>query len=125
MAQTRRKRQTKHRGNAAGVVEARGRTGRKPTPEEKNPAKRQAAAARERRTREDKPPTRRSSFIKALIMALILVGVLIALNPSKAAGTVVLFPIVLLVYWPLSYYTESWAYRRRQRSKTSAKAGRG
>jgi hypothetical protein len=36
MAQTRRKRQTKHRGNAAGVVESRGRTGRKPTPGEKS-----------------------------------------------------------------------------------------
>ena len=31
MAQTKRKRQTKHRGNAAGIVETRGRTGRKPT----------------------------------------------------------------------------------------------
>ena len=35
MAQTKRKRQTKHRGNAAGVVESRGRTGRKPTGAEK------------------------------------------------------------------------------------------
>ena len=35
MAQTRRKRRTKHRGNAAGVVESRGRTGRKPTAAEK------------------------------------------------------------------------------------------
>jgi len=35
MAQTKRKRQTKHRGNAAGVVESRGRTGRKPTKAEK------------------------------------------------------------------------------------------
>ena len=35
MAQTKKKRRTKHRGNAAGVVEARGRTGRKPTAEER------------------------------------------------------------------------------------------
>ena len=34
MAQTKRKRRTKHRGNAAGSIEARGRTGRKPTAEE-------------------------------------------------------------------------------------------
>ena len=38
MAQTRRRRRTKHRGNAAGVVEARGRTGRKPTAAEKGGA---------------------------------------------------------------------------------------
>ena len=35
MAQTKRKRRTKHRGNAAGTIEARGRTGRPPTPEER------------------------------------------------------------------------------------------
>ena len=51
MAQTRRKRQTKHRGNAAGFVESRGRTGRKPTAAEKSgkaaeAAERQAAARR-------------------------------------------------------------------------------
>ena len=34
MAQTKRKRRTKHRGNAAGMVEARGRTGRRLSPEE-------------------------------------------------------------------------------------------
>ena len=34
MAQTKRKRRTKHRGNAAGTIEARGRTGRKPTADE-------------------------------------------------------------------------------------------
>ncbi|MGD0981704.1 MAG: hypothetical protein ABR946_09525, partial [Solirubrobacteraceae bacterium] len=32
---TKRRRSTKHRGNAAGIIEARGRTGRKPTKSEK------------------------------------------------------------------------------------------
>lgn len=122
MAGTRRKRQTKHRGNAAGFVEARGRTGRKPTAEEKSPAKRQAAAAKTRGERQEKPPTWRGSFVKALVMAAILVVVLIVLNTKNAASTVILLPIVLLVYWPLSYYTESWAYRRRQRAKASGSA---
>jgi hypothetical protein len=126
MAGTKRKRQTKHRGNAAGFVEARGRTGRKPTAEEKDPAKRQAAVVKDRRKREEKPPTWRGSFLKALGMAVILVVFLVVINTKHAAGSVILLPIVLLVYWPLSFYTEQWAYRRRQRSKTaaSAKAGR-
>ena len=47
MAQTKRKRRTKHRGNAAGSIEARGRTGRKPTAEEQKAGR--PAAARERR----------------------------------------------------------------------------
>ena len=34
MASTKRKRRTKHRGNAAGMVEVRGRTGRRPTESE-------------------------------------------------------------------------------------------
>src|SRR6266516_1140874 len=43
MAQTKRKRRTKHRGNAAGAIESRGRTGRKPTPEERKTKPRQSA----------------------------------------------------------------------------------
>ncbi len=55
MAQTKRKRRTKHRGNAAGVVEVRGRTGRPPTPRStRSRTKEQARAARRRQT---KPPT--------------------------------------------------------------------
>ena len=46
MAQTKRKRQTKHRGNAAGVVESRGRTGRKPTADEKSGKATESAKAR-------------------------------------------------------------------------------
>ena len=56
MAQTKRKRRSKHRGNAAGTIEARGRTGRKPSPEDQKKADK--AAAREKRTqRLAQPPT--------------------------------------------------------------------
>ena len=80
MAQTKRKRQTKHRGNAVGVIESRGRTGRKPTPGEKSgdPAK----LAREREAKLDKrdqPPTWRNAFIKAMIAAIALVVVFVLL----------------------------------------------
>ena len=47
MAQTRRKRRTKHRGTPAGTIEARGRTGRPLTAEERK--KQDRASARERR----------------------------------------------------------------------------
>ena len=70
VAQTRRKRQTKHRGNAAGVVESRGRTGRKPTAGEKSGDARQLAKEREQKIdRRDKPPTWRAAFIKAMVAA--------------------------------------------------------
>ena len=62
MAQTKRKRRSKHRGNAAGVVESRGRTGRRPTEEEL-----QEGSARDRRASAgcNKPPTWNSAFLKA------------------------------------------------------------
>ncbi|MCW2970054.1 MAG: hypothetical protein JWO23_1181 [Solirubrobacterales bacterium] len=122
MAQTKRKRQTKHRGNAAGVVESRGRTGRKPTAAEKSGDSREAARAREKLIdKRDRPPTWRGAFIKAMLAAvlLLLVVVLFFKQPNQAIG---LFPVVLVMYTLISYYTDRWIYNRRQRSK--AKAGK-
>jgi hypothetical protein len=124
VAHTRRRRQTKHRGNAAGVVEARGRTGRRPTAGEKAGGQKGAALAGEKRVpRYDRPPTWRGAFYRALAAAVLMLGVALLLtrNPAQA---IALFPLVLLIYVPISYYTDQWMYRRRQRSKAS-KAGEG
>jgi hypothetical protein len=117
MAQTRRKRQTKHRGNAAGVVESRGRTGRKPTSAEKNGAGREKAKAREERVnRYDRPPTWRNAFYRAMAAAVLMLLVSLVLI-KKSSQVIAIFPIVLLIYVPISYYTDLWLYRRRQRNK--------
>ncbi|HEY7892117.1 MAG TPA: hypothetical protein VIC05_07910 [Solirubrobacteraceae bacterium] len=121
MAQTKRKRQTKHRGNAAGVVEARGRTGRKPTSVEKNSAARGKGAARENRL--DKPPTWRGAFYRAMAAAVLMLLISLLLLKTSQNQVVAIFPIVLLGYVPISYYTDLWLYRRRQRSKTSGDKG--
>jgi hypothetical protein len=121
MAQARRtRRTTKHRGNAAGVVEARGRTGRKPTAAEKGGKAGQAARARQARVdRRDQPPTWRGAFYRAMIAAVVLLLIaLLLFKNSKAAA--VYFPFALLLYTPVSYYTDLWIYRRRQRSKSAA-----
>jgi hypothetical protein len=123
MAQTKRKRQTKHRGNAAGVVESRGRTGRKPTKAEKGGSGGAGDRSREKRfERQERPPTWRGAFYRAMAAAvlMLLVLVLILKKPTQA---IVYFPIVLLIYVPLSYYTDQWLFNRRQRSK--AKQGGG
>jgi hypothetical protein len=123
MAHTRRRRQTKHRGNAAGVVESRGRTGRKPTAAEKNPEAREKARARaERVDRRDRPPTWKGAFTKAMLFAVLLLFVLLLLGGGSSA--IALFPIALVFYVPVSYYTDLWVYRRRQRSKAAAGRGR-
>jgi len=115
MAQTKRKRQRKHRGTQAGTVEARGRTGRRPTTSEVK-----KTAARDRRDhRLDTPPTWRGSFNRAAISALIfgVFGVIaLGLNIPSA---IVLTAVMVLVYLPLSYTTDRFFYNRRQRKKAA------
>lgn len=118
MPQTKRKRKTKHRGNAAGVVEARGRTGRKPTAEEKSPKLRDSKQAQraKREERYDKPPTWKGAIYRALAAAVVmlLISLMLIKKPGQA---IAIFPIVLVLYIPISYYTDLWMYRRRQRNK--------
>jgi len=122
MAQTKRKRQTKHRGNAAGVVESRGRTGRKPTAAEKSGDAREAARAKERLIdRRDRKPTWRGAFLKAMAAAVLLLAIVILF--LKGQG-IQLFPVVLILYTLISYYTDLFIYNRRQRAK-ARRAGKG
>jgi hypothetical protein len=118
MAQMKRKRRTKHRGNAAGSIEVRGRTGRKLTPEEQKKTAR--ATARDRRLA--KPPSWNSAALKALAMAALLflltqVG-LLGKGTSIAQG-LLLAVFALVLYTPLAYMTDRWVYNRmlRQREK--------
>ena len=121
MAQVKKKRQTKHRGNAAGMIESRGRTGRKPTDAEKKGA--QAAAARSKPTvdRRDLPPSWKKAFLGALFAAVMLFAIM-ALAFKKPSQGAILFPFVLLMYIPISYYTDSFFYKRRQTQKARGKA---
>lgn len=119
MAQTRRKRQTKHRGNAAGVVVARGRTGRKPTAAEKSASARKDAEAKARRVeRLDRPPTWRGAALRALAAAVIVFVASILLIKSQVSQAAEFFPVVFLIYVPLSYYTDLFLFRRRQLRKS-------
>ncbi len=122
MAQTRRRRRTKHRGNAAGAIEARGRTGRRPTAAERGSTSRPGQkSARERRLeRLDKPPTWRGALNRALLAAVLMLGISMLLLKNKTQ-LIYMFPIVFLLYWPLGYYTDLFMYRRRQRQKAVAK----
>jgi len=125
MAQTKRKRQTKHRGNAAGVVESRGRTGRKPTAAEKSGDQRALAREREGKLdRRDRPPTWRDAFVKAMIASIVLLFVFILLLKQKSNSAIELFQIVLVFYTGVSYCSDRWIYNRRQRKKAMQAGGR-
>jgi hypothetical protein len=118
VAQTKRKRRSKHRGTAAGTIEARGRTGRPPSADERK--KQSRTDARERRL--NTPPTWRSSAIRAGLAAVIMFA-FIALTSkghsiAQAAGFAV---FALILYVPAGYYLETVMYRRRMRKKAAGK----
>jgi hypothetical protein len=112
MAQTKRKRRSKHRGNAAGVVETRGRTGR---PGE--PAKGGKGRGALRADRLDRMPTWRSAANRSAIATIIFVVVIGFLqNPAVALAFGV--PMFFL-YTGLGFYTDKWIYERRQAKKNA------
>src|SRR5215216_5000970 len=114
VAQTKRKRRSKHRGTAAGTIEARGRTGRKPSPEEQKKADK--AAVRQRRAeRLAQPPTWSRATLRAgaaagLLFVLTQVGLFQDDVPiGQALGICV---VAMVIYVPLGYMFDSWMYRR-------------
>lgn len=124
MAQTKRRRRTKHRGNAAGIVESRGRTGRKPTEAEKSLKGRQAAQAKANKIpRQDRQPTWLGAFYRAMAAAVLMLLLSLVLT-KKPSTAIALFPVVLLLYVPISYYTDLWLYRRRMRNKGKRAPGK-
>ncbi len=116
--QTRRKRRTKHRGNAAGMVEARGRTGRKLTDAERGPGGKGSVRMTSQQRRElrlSTPPTWRSAITKAGIAALLFAVAVTLLFGQPILGAIGLAIFTFLLYVPLSYYTDRLVYRRHQK----------
>jgi len=119
MAQTKKRRTTKHRGNAAGMVEARGRTGRKPRPEERS--RKPATAAERRAQRMAKPPTWKGAVIKAALASAILFVLSLTLLDQSVASAAAILPLLFVIYVPLGFYTDQWFYRRQQRKQAAAR----
>ena len=113
MAQTKRKRRTKHRGNAAGTVEVRGRTGRPPTPEERKKQDR----AKRAQARVPKPPTWQSAFKKASLATGFIFIFLLVTNKFKVVPALVFALLAMLLYIPSGYYLDGYIYRRYQKKQ--------
>jgi hypothetical protein len=103
---TKKRRQTKHRGNAAGMVEARGRTaapGRTGT----------AANGKGSGPRTPKPPSWSSASVKALIPLVLLAGFLLLTQKDKSASAILPLAVIAYVaYVPISYLSDRWVYNR-------------
>lgn len=126
MAQTKRKRRsTKHRGNAAGKIEVRGRTGRKPTESERKTTATTGPGGKPRRAnRFDSPPTWRGAFNRAAV-ASVIAGVIFVIALKAPIGAVLaVVAFMLAIYVPFGYYTDLFLYRRRERAKAAGKVPR-
>src|SRR5918996_6249403 len=118
MAQTKRKRRTKHRGNAAGTIEARGRTGRKPTDQGRR--KDDSKSLREQRRFQE--PTLGGAATRAglaAVMLFVLFQVGLAGEKQTITTSLVLALAAFLIYVPLGYKVDRIFWERRMR-----KAGR-
>jgi hypothetical protein len=118
MAQTKRKRRSKHRGNAAGTIETRGRTGRPPSPAEKK--KDDKAKLREKRL--FTPPTWRAAAKRAGFASALLFVFLVVSNTKNTLATRLIFGAVFAVgafalYTAIGYYIDGALYRRRIRKR--------
>ena len=118
MAQTKRKRRSKHRGNAAGAVEARGRTGRKPTETER----RKSGSSQLRQDRRFVEPTWSSAAVRAglaSVMLFVLFQLGIAGEKQPIGTSLALAVAAFLIYVPMGYKVDRIFWERRMR-----KAGR-
>jgi hypothetical protein len=120
VAQTKRKRRSKHRGNAAGTIEARGRTGRKATAEEQKKAAKSSSARPTRAERMAQPPSwnraaLRAGAASALLFVLTQIGLF--KNNVSPAQAIVICLVAMVIYVPLGYAFDSWMYKRFSRPR--------
>lgn len=127
MAQTKRKRRSKHRGNAAGGVEVRGRTSRPSADGQRRPGTAKGAGAKGGRP-PIKPATLKRAATKAAgfaVLLFVLTQVGIFGKSQTLASGALLALLSFVLYTPLVFATDRWAYTRDQRRRQgTAPAGR-
>jgi Flp pilus assembly protein TadB len=118
VAQTKKKRRTKHRGDQAGRVESRGRTGR---PTSRAQARQQAMRrSNDRRLeRASSEPTWRGALTRAAIAAGVFFALLLLLR-QPPLGAIFIAIVMFGLYVPMGYYTDVFLYNRRIRKEAEA-----
>jgi hypothetical protein len=120
MAQTKRKRRSKHRGTAAGRVEARGRTSRPASPQERKKQTREVA----RQARLNKQPTWQSAITRAALATGFMLLMLLVLTKGRILASLAFAVFAFVLYVPSGYYLESYLWRRRMRKQAAGQAQR-
>jgi hypothetical protein len=114
MAQTKKKRQRKHRGTQGGRVDPNRRASR---PRSRAEAKARARSGTKRAPRSDQPPTWRSSAIRGLAAAAIFTVALLLVFKRSPGAALGLGAFMLVFYIPAGYYIDLMMWRRRERSR--------
>ncbi len=124
MGQTKRKRRTKHRGNAVGVVEARGRTSKPSETAKKNGTTRTTRGVSNARAAL-KPPTLKSAALKAF-MGIVILFVFFRFigEGTSTAQAFTMCAVAFVLYTPLMYFTDKWIYNRKLRQQGGAAPAR-
>jgi Flp pilus assembly protein TadB len=99
-----RQRRRKHKGTQAGTIRHRARPSR---------AQARASAERDRRERQNRPPTWRGSIIRGAIAAAALCLLLILIVGAPIGGAISLSLVAGAVYVPAFHLVDSALYRRR------------
>lgn len=120
MAQPKNKRRRKRRGTQGGRVDTGPRAGR-PRSREEAKARARSRRSRPAPTREDLPPTWRSSITRGLFAAAIF-AVLLILIFKKPVGASLLFGLFMLAFYiPAGYFIDMAMWRRRERARIRAR----
>ncbi|MGX6448499.1 hypothetical protein ACVU7I_10590 [Patulibacter sp. S7RM1-6] len=112
------KRRTKHRGNAAGMIESRGVTHARSRSTGSGSAPGRARV--DPRLRE---PSWRSAFIRALFAAGVFVLVMLLALKGQPGAVLVTGLMLVAVYTPFGFYFDRFMYNRRM-AKLGQAAGR-
>jgi hypothetical protein len=119
MAQAKRKRTRKHRGNAAGIVERPAPNSRganvaqsgKRRPLNKEEAR--AEARRKRQERMNRPPTWKGATQRAAVAAALFAVLVTIIFKESIVNAISLAAFMLVLYIPLSYLTDRALYNWR------------
>jgi uncharacterized protein (DUF2062 family) len=120
VAQTKKKRQTKHRGTQAGNIESRGRTGR-PTSRAQARQQAQQRSQRNKVDRANREPSWRGAVTRAGIAAGVFFALLLVMKQAFV-GAVFVSIVMFGLYVPMGFYTDRYLYERRQRKDAAAAA---
>lgn len=113
MAQTKKKRNRKHRGTQGGRIDTRASR-----PRSRAEAKARARSGTKKRApRADHPPTWRSAATRGLVAAVIFTFALLLVFQRTPASALALGAFMLVFYIPAGYYIDTMMWRRRERAR--------